>query len=134
MNTLINSMSRNSNIITEMLNFNTTGDFSIEDRIRQRIADTKNIDLIVCLNENDTIRVAQTVTDLNMVSKIGIIGLGESTDAYQYYTKGIITSLLSLNLVKIGETAMNELFEYKAKGSANSYIMADVQELPINRK
>jgi len=129
MNTLLNSMEKNSSIVTEMINFGVMQNLSVEDRIRQEIVTSDNINLIVCLTEDDTIRVAQTVTDLNKVGKIGIIGFGESSDALLYYKKGIISVMLSLNPDKIGKTAVQELFEYMKKGYANSYIVADVHVL-----
>ncbi|MCI1209077.1 MAG: substrate-binding domain-containing protein [Treponema sp.] len=134
MNTLTNTMANSPRIITEMLNYNSGGDLSIEDIIRKKLTGSDSVDLIVCLKEDDTIRVAQTVTDLNKVGEIKILGFGESPEALQYYNKGIITCMLSQNLVKIGETAMKEMFEYKNNGSANSFITADVQILPEERK
>jgi|WetSurMetagenome_2_1015567.scaffolds.fasta_scaffold191275_2 ribose transport system substrate-binding protein len=83
--------------------------------------------LLICLSAEDTIRAAQTVTELNKSSQIGIIGFGDNETIQLYFEKGIISELLSVNPEKIGETAIRELFEYRNNGYANSYITADVQ-------
>ncbi len=134
MNTLSNSLSTKSSIYTETLTNKSKTGITIEDLLRKKLSEhtTNAINLIVCLNEEDTIRSVQTVTNLNKVGKIKILGIGESPEIYQYYNKGIITSMLSLNLVKIGETAMKELFEYKKHGSANSFITADFKIMPAH--
>ena len=83
--------------------------------------------LLICLSAEDTIRAAQTVTELNKSSQIGIIGFGDNETIQLYFEKGVISELFSVNPEKIGETAIRELFEYRNKGYANSYITADVQ-------
>ena len=47
--------------------------------------------------------------------------------AEMYLEKGIVTKLISLDRKKIGESAMNELFEYRNKGYANSYVPAEIK-------
>ena len=39
----------------------------------------------------------------------------------------VISELIYLNPVKIGETALKELFEYRTKGYSNSYVTVATQ-------
>ena len=134
MNVVTNMLEQHRNIQLRVMDVKSSTVVSIESSIKKQIVLSDGIDLIVCLSEENTIRIAQTVTDLNKAGKIGIIGLGESDEAHTYYEKGIITELISMNPEKIGERAMKELFEYKNNGSANSIIIADVRVLKKESK
>lgn len=84
--------------------------------------------LLICLTAEDTIRTSQTLQEINLVDEgIGFIGFGNSETCQLYMEKGIITELISVDPEKIGEMAINELFEYRNKGYANSYITPDIQ-------
>lgn len=85
----------------------------------------ESTDLIVCLTEKDTIKVAQLVSESEYKPKV--IGFGGNETCNLYLEKGIIHELFAVNPEKIGEEAITELFEYRTKGYANSYISADVQ-------
>lgn len=89
--------------------------------------ENENTDLIVCLSEKDTIRIAQFVSELQTENKPKIIGIGGNETCNLYLEKGIIRELFAVNPERIGEDAIAELFEYRTKGYANSYISADVQ-------
>jgi ribose transport system substrate-binding protein len=127
MNSLINSLEEYKGIKTTIsdLGFSQAAS-SLEKNVKNEIA-SDTIDLIVCLTTEDTIRAAQSLSDMNRGEKTGIIGFGEGDMVDMYLNRGIITELLSINPQKIGETAMNELFEYLRYGYANSYITADVR-------
>lgn len=85
--------------------------------------------LIVCITEEDTIKIAQELRELklNDNKNINIIGFGANETCQLYLKKGVISELISLDPEKIGETAIREFFEYITKGYANSYIAADVK-------
>lgn len=102
---------------------------SIEDEIRQQMASIGKIDLILSLSEKGTVLAAQTAIDLNLLSKTKIIGYGDGQDSKLYYDKQIVTELFCINAVDIGKKAIQEFFEYKTNGSANSYVTADIQLL-----
>ena len=85
--------------------------------------------VLVCLTEENTINVVQTLIELHQENnkKIGIIGFGTNETCQLYLEKNIINELIALDPEKIGESAIREFFEYKEKGYANSYIAADVK-------
>lgn len=83
--------------------------------------------IFICLTEDDTIRMAQELTERFLPRSYRLLGFGANEVCQLYLQKGYIEELFSLNPEKIGETAMRELFEYRNKGYANSYITADVK-------
>lgn len=82
--------------------------------------------LIVCLSEEDTIYAAQALSELYTKKNYLLLGYGNNETCQLYFDKGLIDDLLTLDPVKIGETAMKELFEFRNNGYANSYITADL--------
>ena len=127
MNSLINSLEEYSGIKTTISDFGLSqGATAFERRVENEIG-ADNIDLVVCLTTEDTIHAAQSLADMNNGRRIGIIGFGEGDIADMYLNRGVITELLSIDSPKIGETSMNELFEFIRYGYANSYINADVR-------
>ncbi len=128
MNVLTNSLSQkleDINILTLSVQQSPTS--YIEDNIRQEIASTANLKLVISLSESNSVLAAQTITDLNQAGKIKIIGFGDGENSKHYFEKGIITKLISITPEEIGKKAINELFEYKNTGYANSYVIADVE-------
>lgn len=85
--------------------------------------------VLVCITEENTIRVVQTLIELHQENNknIRIIGFGTNETCQLYLEKNIINELIALDPEKIGEAAIREFFEYKEKGYANSYIAADVK-------
>lgn len=119
-NNLINSMQTallsHPDIDIEVLG-NLDSDFKI----------SSNKNLFVCLTEDSTIKTAQLLQELFPTEDYNLIGFGSNEACQIYLQKGIVSELISLDPVKIGETAIKELFEYRNKGYANSYISADVK-------
>lgn len=87
----------------------------------------ENNNLFICLNDDDTIQVAQILSDLKARNQYDIIGFANNDLCQLYLQKNLISELIFLDPRKIGENAIVELFEYKNRGHANSYIAADVQ-------
>lgn len=85
--------------------------------------------LLICLTEQDTIQLAQNLQELGLdnTTNIKLIGFGSNEVTLHYLENGMITELISVDPEKIGETSIIELFEYRNKGYANSYVAAEVQ-------
>lgn len=99
-----------------------------EERILGAIRDSnlKSIS-IVCLTEEDTLRTMRIVSSVPAAHKAKVLGFGENETLEIYLKKGLLAKLVSLDPVKIGRTAMFELFEYKTRGYANNYISAEIR-------
>lgn len=90
------------------------------------IIDGKN-NIFISLTEDDSIRSAQLLSELFDMDRYKLIGFGGNEVCQLYLHKGWINKLVSLDPYTIGEVALYELFEYRSKGNANSYITADVK-------
>lgn len=128
-NNVFNILNSQENIIVIDSAKTKNAGLSLEDDIRQQIASAGKIDLILSLSEKGTVLAAQTAIDLNLLSKTKIIGYGDGQDSKLFYDKQIVTELFCINAVDIGKKAIQEFFEYKTNGSANSYVTADIQLL-----
>ena len=82
--------------------------------------------IFIALTEDETISSAQILSEGFDMDSYKLIGFGGNEVCQLYLQKGWIKKLVSLDTEKIGETAIRELFEYRTKGYANSYITADV--------
>lgn len=127
MNSLTMSLSLHQDIQTRVLDFSGDERITSSNALIRSLITQKEIDLIVCLTEEDTIRIAQLVSEINSEGKIGIIGFGSGEILDTYLNKGTISELLSIDSEKIGRMALSELFEYMNKGYANNYISSDVK-------
>ena len=125
-NTLISSiqssLQENQQIITKVIE-KVTPDLSISG----------NNNLFISLNEDDTIRCAQFLSEQFSTGRYKLIGFGGNEVCQLYLQKGWIDELVSLDPQKIGEAAIREWFEYRTKGYANSYITADVKISRVQR-
>lgn len=83
--------------------------------------------IFITLTEDSTITTAQLLSEQFDLSQYKLIGFGGNEVCQLYLQKGWINKLVSLDPEKIGEAAIRELFEYRTKGYANSYITTDVK-------
>ena len=95
--------------------------------IPQDLEISGNNNLFICLTEDDTIRMAQELSERYFSFNYKLLGFGGNEVCQLYLQKGYITELFSLDPEKIGERALKELFEYRNRGYANSYVTADVK-------
>lgn len=93
--------------------------------ITPEISPKKNV--LVCLDQEDTINVAQLLTEFYKENKIMLIGFGNNETSQTYLSKNIISELIYMDPVKVGESAIKELFEYRTRGYSNSYVTVPTQ-------
>lgn len=108
------------------LAFNESRDTSYEELIRQRILNDADLDVIVCLNIEDTMRVAQAVIDLNKSGKISIIAFRESKEIFEYVRKGIVYAVVVIDARQMGRNAAQSMIEYLETKHANDYVITDM--------
>lgn len=113
----------------QFLDIQTADDLNIDDKIREVIRGDSSLQAVVCLSFNETIRVAETIVDLNLAGKIKIIGLGDTEKNRMYLQKGIISALISLQYEQMGKLAVDRIFEYMSSGYTNSYTAIAVDVL-----
>lgn len=126
MNSLTTTFSSYQDISASVFDYDSSDKSNPYGNIKKMIIHSE-VDLLVCLTTEDTIKIAQLVTEIHRDGRVGIIGFGRGEVLDTYLIKGTITELLSIDSEKIGRTAINELFEYIKNGYANNYIAADVR-------
>ena len=126
-----NSISTNTANLISGLQSALQENQDIQSTVMESIPDTMEIhgynNIFICLTEDETIRLAQELPEHFLHINYRLLGFGANEVCQLYLQKGFITELFSLDPEKIGETAMKELFEYRNRGYANSYITADVK-------
>lgn len=121
-NTLISS-------IQSALGDNQTITTSVIDKVSPDLTIEGKDNIFISLTEDDTILSAQLLSEMFDSFRYKLIGIGGNEVCQLYLQKGWIGELVSLDPEKIGENAIRELFEYRSKGYANSYVTADVKTI-----
>ena len=83
--------------------------------------------IFIALTEEDTIMTAQQLSEQFPSDNDKLLGFGGNEVCLLYLQKGYIYELFSLDPERIGKMAMQELFEYRNKGYANSYVTPEVK-------
>lgn len=113
--------------IQSALGDNQTITTKVIDKVTPDLTIEGKDNIFITLTEDDTILSAQLLSEQFDSFRYKLIGIGGNEVCQLYLQKGWIGELVSLDPEKIGETALRELFEYRSKGYANSYITADVK-------
>ena len=113
--------------IQSALGDNQTITTKVIDKVTPELIIEGKDNIFITLTEDDTILSAQLLSEQFDSFRYKLIGIGGNEVCQLYLQKGWIGELVSLDPEKIGETALRELFEYRSKGYANSYITADVK-------
>ena len=121
----------NSNTLISSIQSALGDNQTINTRVIENIIQAPDIgqrnNIFITLTEDDTIANAQMLAEDFNLDSYKLIGFGGNEVCQLYLQKGWIAELVSLDPEKIGETAIMELFEYRRKGYANSYVTADVK-------
>lgn len=113
--------------IQSALQENQNISFTVMEAIPKTMDIHGDNNIFICLTEDDTIMMAQELPERFLARNFKLLGLGGNEVCQLYLQKGLITELFSLDPENIGQRAMKELFEYRNRGYANSYVTADVK-------
>ena len=120
------SLGSAANVRWNLLETGRDKNISPDEIIRQTFIKKPEINMVICLSLEDTLRVTQSVIDLSKTGQIKIIGFHESAKTLEYLSKGILSAIISFEPEEIGKRAMKEIFDYKQHGYANGYIVNDI--------
>ncbi len=113
-----------------VLPFDTAGGTEgFEASIRQRLLEDRNLDAVVCLNVEDTMRAAQAVIELNQADRVSIIAFRESKEILDFVRKGVVRSVVALDAAQMGRKAVDAMIELLETGHANDYVITDMHVL-----
>ncbi len=98
----------------------------VDETIRRIILNDPEIDVIVSLSVEDTLRVTQAVIDLNRSDRVSIIAFRESEEILEFVRKGLIHAAVVIDAKQMGRRAMEAMVEFLEKKHANDYIITDM--------
>ncbi len=111
-------------INTERINAATV--FRTEERIRDILQDTDSLpDIIVCLNEQNTASVYQTLVDQNKVGQIYVIGYFDSDTILHGIERRGIYATITIGAQQMGTYCVQALDEYVNTGYVSDYFPVD---------
>lgn len=100
--------------------------FSTEESIRNMLMREKHPDIIICLDELNTVRTYQAVVDYNMVGQVSILGYYDSDTIIRAIDRNVIYATISVDTKQMGEYCIEALYDYLTSGITSQYYMADV--------
>jgi ribose transport system substrate-binding protein len=103
-----------------------TNAFSVEESIRDIFMQDPIPDVIMCLNELNTVCAYQAVVDFNKVGEVYILGYYNSDAIVNAVERGVLYATISIDTNQLGEYAVNALNEYYELGNTSQYFTADI--------
>ena len=106
----------------------TTNEFSVEESIKTfLLKDRESLpEVVVCLNEMDTIAAYQTVVDYNEVGLVNILGYYDSEVILNGIDRNVIYATISTDTEQMGRYSVNALNEYFQYGYTSQYFTSDI--------
>ena len=103
-------------IILTTASIDNSGEFTAEESIRDVLQNSIMPDIIVCLNEVNTVSVYQTMVEQNKVGESIILGYYDSEAIIKAIEKKVIYATITVDTQQLGRDcvdALNEYIEYK---------------------
>lgn len=103
-------------ITLSTVEIDNSGEFTAEESIRDVFARPALPDIIVCLNEVDTVSVYQTIVEQNRVGESVILGYYDSDTILRAIDKNVIYATITIDTQQLGRDcvdALNEYIDYK---------------------
>lgn len=113
-------------IIIETERISTTSVFRTEEKVRDIVVGSEELpDIIVCLNEQNTTSVYQTLVDQNKVGQIYVIGYYDSDTILKAIEKSGIYATVTIDTDQMGVSCVNALNEYDQTGYVSDFYSID---------
>lgn len=107
------------------LEIDRTSAFSADNAIRDLLIKNQTpVSTIISLNVDDTLRVAETLTEYGQTTNI--LCYQENTDILEYIKSGLIQAALASDPYKIGYDSIMALAEIKKNNRTNEYIPSSI--------
>lgn len=103
-----------------------TNAFSVEESIRDIFLMENVPDVILCLNELDTVCAYQAVVDFNKVGQVNILGYYDSDAIVNAVDRGVLYATVSIDTRQLGEYSVKALNDYYEYGNTSQYYTADI--------
>ncbi len=99
--------------------------FSAEEDIRDLFLQEELPDIIICMNETNTVSACQAVIDYNKVGEVNIIGYHRSDTILTSIEREVIAATISVDSNTMGQQCTYLLSEYLEQGYVSDYIAMD---------
>ncbi|WP_026510127.1 substrate-binding domain-containing protein [Butyrivibrio sp. LC3010] len=124
--TLDQENATNSEFAISIVPVDNKNPFSVEESIRDIFLKKSIPDVIVCLNELNTVCAYQAVVDFNKVGDVNILGYYNSESIVSAIEKNIVYATISIDTPQMGEYCIEALSDYYEFGNTSEYFTADV--------
>ena len=109
----------------DTIEIDNTGEFTAEESIRDMFQSPALAEIIVCLNEVNTVSVYQTIVEQNKVGKHIILGYYDSEAILKAIEKKVIYATITVDTEQLGGDCVDALNEYIEYGRVSEYYGVD---------
>ena len=102
-----------------------SGEFTAEESIRDVFGRPRLPDIIVCLNEVNTVSVYQTIVEQNRVGESVILGYYDSDTILKAIDKDVIYATITIDTAQLGHDCIEALNEYRESGYVSEFYLID---------
>lgn len=118
---------QNDRIRIEPVTIRSGSTFEAEEAIRDLFNTQDQPDILVCMNETDSVSAYHAMVDYNQVGDIDIIGFYESVTMLDAVRKGTVPMVITLNTQQMGRSSVEALEEYHSMGYVSNYFSVDLE-------
>ena len=122
----------NTDFIINTVPVENQNPYSAEETIRDLFLQDEIPDVMICLNELDTVCAYQAVVDYNRVGDVDILGYSDSDKIISAIDRGVIYSTISIDTTQMGEYCVDALNDFYNFGETSEYYISDIEL--INRE
>lgn len=121
------------NLELKTLVMNNGTPYSEEEAIRSIFLYREKLpDIIICLNEKNTISTYQAVIDYNLVGKVDILGYYVTDTILNAISRKVISSTIAVDTGQMGMDSVKALDEYIETGYVSDFVTLDVSTVMAN--
>lgn len=121
------------NLELKTLALNEDSPFGQEEAIRKLFLNREELpEIIVCLNEKNTISAYQAVIDYNLVGEVKILGYSDADIIMSAVGTNVIEASIVVDAKQIGSCCMRALDEYIETDHVNDFFTMDVKAITSN--
>lgn len=107
--------------------------FSDEEAIRDIFLNREKLpDIIICLNEKNTVSAYQAAIDYNLVGEVDILGYSVTDTILNAIHRKVVAATVAVDAVQMGIRSMKALDEYVETGHVSDYVTMDVYTVTSN--
>lgn len=112
---------------------NEASSFGKEEAIREIFLNKEELpEIIICLNEKDTISAYQAAVDYNLVGQVKILGYSDADTILNAISRNVIAATVVVDAKQVGSYCIKALDEYIETGHVNDFFTMDVNAVTPN--